>query len=117
LLLRATVGLTLATQAWLAAASSSLHALFIVGVVILCGVALAVGICTRLAGTLAVVTYAAALFGPQSGSLLPGADSAAAIIGMAAAIAIAVLGPGALSIDARLFGRREIFIPGNSDPR
>ena len=29
------------------------------------------------------------------------------------ALAIVLLGPGALSIDARLFGRREIIIPRN----
>ena len=28
---------------------------------------------------------------------------------------IALLGPGAFSFDARLFGRREIFIPAQSD--
>ena len=33
---------------------------------------------------------------------------------MAIAIAIAFLGPGAFSFDARLFGRREIFIPANT---
>jgi hypothetical protein len=34
---------------------------------------------------------------------------------LCAAIAVAVifLGPGALSLDARLFGRREIIIPNN----
>jgi uncharacterized membrane protein YphA (DoxX/SURF4 family) len=31
------------------------------------------------------------------------------------AAAIALLGPGAYSIDARLFGRREIFIPRRVD--
>jgi uncharacterized membrane protein YphA (DoxX/SURF4 family) len=29
------------------------------------------------------------------------------------ALAVVLLGPGALSIDARLFGRREIIIPRN----
>jgi hypothetical protein len=32
-------------------------------------------------------------------------------LGAAMLVAIAVLGPGALSIDARMFGRREIIIP------
>jgi uncharacterized membrane protein YphA (DoxX/SURF4 family) len=31
--------------------------------------------------------------------------------------AIALLGPGAFSIDARMFGRREILIPNTSRPR
>jgi uncharacterized membrane protein YphA (DoxX/SURF4 family) len=30
------------------------------------------------------------------------------------AIAVALLGPGAFSLDARLFGRREIIIPNTS---
>ncbi|HET6975926.1 MAG TPA: hypothetical protein VFI24_06370 [Pyrinomonadaceae bacterium] len=30
--------------------------------------------------------------------------------------AIALLGPGAFSIDARMFGRREIFIPHTTRP-
>jgi uncharacterized membrane protein YphA (DoxX/SURF4 family) len=34
------------------------------------------------------------------------------------AVAIALLGPGAFSVDARLFGRREIVIPaGSSTPK
>jgi uncharacterized membrane protein YphA (DoxX/SURF4 family) len=32
------------------------------------------------------------------------------------ALALAVLGPGAYSVDARLFGRREIIIPEQSPP-
>jgi hypothetical protein len=31
-------------------------------------------------------------------------------------IAITLLGPGAFSLDAHLFGRREIIIPGASRP-
>jgi len=37
------------------------------------------------------------------------------VVGMAAATAL--LGPGAYSLDARLFGRREIIIPQASNPR
>jgi len=38
----------------------------------------------------------------------------AAILTAAIAIAIVCLGPGAFSLDARLFGRREIIIPKRS---
>ncbi len=38
----------------------------------------------------------------------------AAILAAAIAIAIVCLGPGAFSLDARLFGRREIIIPKRS---
>lgn len=33
------------------------------------------------------------------------------------AIAVALLGPGAFSIDARMFGRREIFLPNPRSPK
>ena len=35
---------------------------------------------------------------------------------IALSIAIALLGPGAFSLDARMFGRREITIPSSSNP-
>ena len=42
-------------------------------------------------------------------------DSYLAIINLIVlSIAIALLGPGAFSLDARMFGRREITIPSNS---
>jgi hypothetical protein len=46
---------------------------------------------------------------------LRGLDDAAALVCLAAAAALGLLGPGAFSIDARLFGRRQIFIPANDD--
>ena len=69
-----------------------------------CGVALAVGLLTPLAGT---VVAAATLAGGAGAnpSLLATVWPIAA-----AAVAMALLGPGAYSIDARLFGRREIVI-------
>jgi hypothetical protein len=46
---------------------------------------------------------------------MPGAavlvDRVAAVILIVDAAALTLLGPGALSLDARLFGRREIIIP------
>jgi hypothetical protein len=36
---------------------------------------------------------------------------------LAVAAAVVPLGPGALSLDARLFGRREIIIPRSPRPR
>ena len=32
-------------------------------------------------------------------------------------VALALLGPGAFSLDARMFGRREIFLPNPRSPK
>jgi uncharacterized membrane protein YphA (DoxX/SURF4 family) len=36
---------------------------------------------------------------------------------IAISLSIALLGPGSFSLDARLFGRREILIPSSSRPK
>jgi hypothetical protein len=41
-------------------------------------------------------------------------DKIAALLIIADAIAIALLGPGAFSVDALIFGRREVLIPHES---
>jgi hypothetical protein len=59
------------------------------------------------------------LFTQFGSAVLPRLDGTAAIVGLAAAAGLGLLGPGAFSIDARLLGRREIFIPakdGNEQP-
>lgn len=99
LLLRSAVGLTLLvrgssifTNADPTAASLALDILQLVA-----GSSLLMGFMTPIAGTLAVATALAA-----SAPLVEVAIIAAALI---------LLGPGAYSMDARLFGRREITIP------
>ena len=69
------------------------------------------GIFTPICSTLVGLGYALVLFTPFGGAVLPRLDGGAALVGLAAAVALGLLGPGAFSIDARLFGRREIFIP------
>jgi uncharacterized membrane protein YphA (DoxX/SURF4 family) len=91
------------------------------------------GVLTWIGAVLAVVSGLAVLAGfgtPASGVVAglttfaivatwvpPGAvgfiDRLAALILAIDAAALALLGPGALSMDARLFGRREIIIPHN----
>lgn len=79
---------------------------------VLIGTLLLLGFLTPFAGMLALVVTGAAAF-----SLLPAPDLNPFDAPMAAALlasisaALAFLGPGALSVDARLFGRREIVIP------
>jgi hypothetical protein len=76
----------------------------------ICGVALTLGIFTSVCSTLVGVGYALVLLTRFGGPVLPGVDGAAAVLGLAVAAGLGLLGPGAFSIDARLFGRREIFI-------
>jgi hypothetical protein len=113
LLLRVTVGVTAAVQAWRALASTNLDLLGAMPAVVLlvCGVALTIGIFTPLCSALVGVGYALGMFTPFDGVVLPRLDGGAAVVGLAAAAALAMLGPGAFSVDCRLFGRREIFIP------
>jgi hypothetical protein len=117
LLLRATVGITVAMQAWLSVASMSTDLLSAApaAALMVCGVALTAGIFTPVCSTLVGLGYALVLFTPFGGAMLPRLDRAAAVVGLAAAAGLALLGPGAFSIDARLFGRRQIFIPANDE--
>jgi hypothetical protein len=113
LVLRGTVGITTSIQAWLvvAATNTDLLAAAPAAALGVCGVALAIGLCTAVCSTLVGVGYALALLMPFEAAVLPHLDSVAAVLGLAATAGLGLLGPGAFSIDARLFGRREIFIP------
>jgi uncharacterized membrane protein YphA (DoxX/SURF4 family) len=114
-LLRGTVGITVAVKAWLFIASADIDLLWAIpaAALIVCGVALTLGIFTPVCSTLVGLNHALVLFTPLAGTVLPRLDCAAAVVGLAAAVGLVFLGPGAFSIDARLFGRREIFIPAN----
>jgi uncharacterized membrane protein YphA (DoxX/SURF4 family) len=73
---------------------------------------LLMGFMTPFAGALAAVESAGIalswLPSPTPNTLGAGV---AAVLPVTAAAAIALLGPGAISVDAALFGRREIAIP------
>ena len=75
------------------------------------GLALVAGFLTPAAGAVAGLTtlFIVATWAPPNTFLL--IDRLAAVILIVNAAALALLGPGALSMDARLFGRREIIIP------
>ena len=113
LLLRVTVGITTAMQAWLAVAATNTGLLGAIPAAAwgVCGVSLTIGLCSAVCSTLVAAGYALVLLMPFEAAVLPHLDSVAAVIGLAAAAGLGLLGPGAFSIDARLFGRREIFIP------
>jgi uncharacterized membrane protein YphA (DoxX/SURF4 family) len=114
-LLRVTVGITMAMHAWFSVASANTDLLAAIPAValVVCGVALTAGLFTAICSTFVALGYALALFLPFSVAVLPRLDRGAAVVGLAAAVALGLLGPGAFSIDARLFGHREIFIPAN----
>lgn len=82
------------------------------------GVLLLIGYLTQIAGALAAFSTLARMllwFSVRDARL---SDSLLAIVlEIAIAIALAFLGPGAWSLDARLFGRREIIIPRSPLPR
>jgi uncharacterized membrane protein YphA (DoxX/SURF4 family) len=78
------------------------------------GTALLIGYLTPFAGVLAALFSSGSVF---SWFPLPHLDlfEARLTAGLAAVIVVALvcLGPGAYSLDARLFGRREIIIPSS----
>jgi hypothetical protein len=102
LLIRASVALTLLLQCyverqgisgWIHAAATAIAA------------ALCVGYLTPIASASALLLHGSIWFGA-------GIDSAAgAIIVALDGIALALLGPGAYSLDSRLFGRRLVVLP------
>jgi uncharacterized membrane protein YphA (DoxX/SURF4 family) len=81
------------------------------------GAALAIGFLTPYAGLLVGLCFlgiALSWFPAPSWGLHDGRLVAFGMI--ITTVAIALLGPGAFSLDGRLFGRREIVIPPSSRP-
>ena len=81
---------------------------------IVAGVLLIIGFQTRVAALAAAI-----ISGASCSSLLPGFNGplhigATAVLSGIIALAVVCLGPGAVSLDCRFFGRREIIIPGGT---
>jgi len=117
LLLRAAVG-AVAMWCGIAGLGGSGFALATLadGLAALSGVMLLIGIFTPIAsGAIALGAAVMALSGvPSPADAL--ASKVLTIFVAVVAVAVTLLGPGALSLDARLFGRREIIIPRMSRP-
>ncbi len=121
LLLRAAVGLTATAEGifYLSGPSNPSSDTWLLGLVlIMSGVALGAGFLTPFAGLLVGLCFlgiALSWFPAPSWGMR---DARLVAFGMIiTAAAIALLGPGAFSLDGRLFGRREIVIPPSSPPR
>ena len=84
---------------------------------VLAGVALLLGLITPIAGTVVILTNIVLAAGWLR--LVPPRiltdHLLTAFYVMVIAVAAVLLGPGAFSLDARMFGRREIVIPPASD--
>lgn len=81
------------------------------------GASLLIGFLTPVAGVMAgLAGLGMALQWPSDVAQTVFDGRLIAILVAVMAAALALLGPGALSLDARLFGRREITIPQGSDP-
>jgi uncharacterized membrane protein YphA (DoxX/SURF4 family) len=76
------------------------------------GVGLIIGFMTPVASSLVGLCVLGILF---TWIPAPPLTSMVAILTVITALAIALLGPGAFSVDGHLFGRREIVIPPRSD--
>ncbi|MGB2603114.1 MAG: hypothetical protein WBC78_05940 [Candidatus Sulfotelmatobacter sp.] len=139
LLLRSAAGVVLIIQGASSFGSKYESGFPFLGVALLTitvGALLLIGFLTRFAGALAVLAAVGSMFlrfpTPsagfpktglfetglfETGLFETGLFETRIIAGLVVVIAVAVvcLGPGVFSVDARLFGRREIIIPKNRD--
>lgn len=115
MLLRAAAGVTAGIQGavYLSGRGDAVAWLTAAGLLcVLTGLALSIGLLTPVSGALVAVEAVSI-----SMSWLPAPDSnlfnapLPTVLIVIVAIAVIFLGPGAFSLDARLFGRREIIIP------
>jgi uncharacterized membrane protein YphA (DoxX/SURF4 family) len=120
LLLRAAAGAIAVVQggAYLANRINPTFQVWFVGfLAAVSGVLFLIGLLTPAASalmTLAVIGIAFSWFPAPAPNLFN--TPLPAVLVVIIAIAVALLGPGALSVDCRLFGRREIIIPQASRP-
>ena len=121
LLLRAAVGVTAIAQGgvYLSEPGHSTVGMWIVGLLVIAsGALLLIGFLTKSAGVvvgLSSIGVALSLAPVPALNLFDTKLSIIFVIVIAAAIIL--LGPGAFSLDSRLFGRREIIIPPASHPQ
>jgi hypothetical protein len=101
LLMRLSLTATLLSQVL---CDPSMPPVFTLGLILI-AILLCVGAITRAACSLFCLTDLLLL--ASTGKV----DALASLLGLSMAVALALLGPGAYSLDARIFGRRVIVIP------
>jgi uncharacterized membrane protein YphA (DoxX/SURF4 family) len=118
LLLRATTGVGFIAQGMAYfGAEHEMGAMImgIAGLMIAVGALLLIGSLSRWAAIAAAMTSLLGMFswfpGPHVGLFT---TPMTAVLALVIALALVCLGPGAFSLDAHLFGRREVIIPKNS---
>jgi uncharacterized membrane protein YphA (DoxX/SURF4 family) len=120
LLLRVVVGAALGGHGVLCLVSADRVTLVVVlstTLLLLCGAGLLIGFLTPIVSLLAGVESLGIAFSWFPFHLLTPFESKLSLVPIAAiSAAIALLGPGAFSLDARLFGWKEIVIPPASRP-
>jgi len=120
LLLRAAVGVTAIVQGgayWVNRDNPTVTTSVVGLLAVAGGLSLLIGFLTPVVAVLVGLIVIGSAFGwwtPPTPSLLDA--MLPKVMVPTVAIAVALLGPGALSLDARLFGRREIIIPPASHP-
>ena len=117
LLLRIAVGLTAIVHGGVYLTNHT-HAVILewfAGLIVAAAVLVVIGLLTPVMGTITGLGIIGTWFPgtPESRARLLDSNSPEVLI-LTMAVAIVFLGPGAFSLDARLFGRREIIIPAIS---
>ena len=98
---------------WIASAADRSPYVWAIGIIsAACGLLLVVGLMNLIAGVTASASILAVTF--SSGSLPSALSSGGAVLNLVIAVlafGLALTGPGAFSIEGRLYGRREILVP------